>query len=207
MSDAIYCPRCGAENSPFALFMTLSRCRQCGYDLEMLQVKEALRRGNTLRGRSSLYEYEVSQEEANFFPRGVLLAPPLTLDLQRRCLGVAGDPAAPQGVSMLWRRLKGSHLELSFDQVSCIEIVYRSEKIAREDHPYQHHWDVALVLRDGQQVALGRITAERQFPGPVLSHHHALRLAHALHVLAGWPIQQKEESEETPENGDTEVER
>jgi hypothetical protein len=199
MSDAIYCPRCGAENSAFALFMSLTRCRQCGYDLEVIQVREALRRGSTLRGQSSLYEYEVSKKGAEFFPRGLLLAPPLALDGGRNCLRVSGDPTATQGFSMLWWRLKGSYLELSFDQVVRIEVVYQVEKVAREDHPYQHHWDVALVLRDGQQVPLGRITAERQFPGPVLSHHYALRLAHALHELAGWPVQQREKVEKPPE--------
>ncbi len=196
MGETIYCPRCGAENSPFALFMTLSRCRQCGYDLEMLQVREALRRGESLRGQSDLYTYEVAPEGAHFTPRGVLTAPPMEIDVPARRVRISGEPGATPGVSVLWKRLTAGRREISFDQVARIEVIYRTEKLSREDHPYMHHWDVALVLQDGERVPLGRISAERQFPGPVLSHHHALRLAHALHVIAGWPVEQR--TEDTP---------
>ncbi|MGC8874101.1 MAG: hypothetical protein ACP5SI_06590 [Chloroflexia bacterium] len=191
MGETIYCPRCGAENSPFALFMTLARCRQCGYDLEMVMVREALRRGESLRGQSDLYTYEVTLEGARFSPRGVLTASPLEIDVPARLVRITGEPGTAPGVSVLWKRLTGEHREIPFEQVARIEVVYHTEKLSREDHPYLHHWDVALVLKDGERVPLGRISAERQFPGPVLSHHHALRLAHALHVATGWPVEQR----------------
>ncbi len=189
MGPIIRCPECGTENSDFARFMGLSRCRKCGYDLELVEVSEMLRRGEPLRGRSSLYRYRVSLQEATFQPQGVLTAPPLLLDAGRRVLRVLGNPQATPGPDMLWQRLKGVQEEVPFDQVARIEVTYRSEQVPRRDHPYRHHWDVALVLEDGREIPLGRITAERKFPGPVRSHHHALRLGHALHELTGRPLE------------------
>jgi len=192
MSEIIHCPQCGAENSSFARFMKLSRCRECGHDLELVEVSEGLRRGEVLRGQSDLYVYEVSQEGIHFEPRGLLLAPPLKLDLGRRCLFVSGGTRTNQGLAMLWERLKGSRKQIGFEQVVRIEVIYQLEILSRENHPYQHHWDVVLILHGDVELFLGRITAERQFPGPVQSHHHALRLAHALHELAGFPLEQRE---------------
>lgn len=192
MSEIIHCPQCGAENSSFARFMKLSRCRECGHDLELVEVSEGLRQGGVLRGRSDLYVYEASREGIHFEPRGLLLAPPLRLDLERHGLCISGGMTNNQGVSMLWERLKGTREEIDFEQVARIEVVYQLEVLSRDNHPYQHHWDVMLVLHGGQEIPLGRITAERQFPGPVQSHHHALRLAHALHELAGFPVEQRE---------------
>jgi hypothetical protein len=192
MSEIIHCPRCGAENSSFARFMKLSRCRQCGHDLELVEVSEGLRRGEVLRGQSDLYVYEASQEGISFEPRGLLLAPPLKLDLRQRRLSVSGGTSTNQGLAMLWERLKGNRKVVGFEQVMRVEVIYQLEILSRENHPYQHHWDVTLILRGEVELALGRITAERQFPGPVQSHHHALRLAHALHELAGFPVEQQE---------------
>lgn len=191
----IRCPNCGTVNSAFARFMNLSRCRQCGHDLELIEVSEALQQGITLHGATSLYRYAVGLEGATFDPQGVLLAPPLELDPEDRRLRIAGDLEAAPGVSMLWRRVKGERAQIPFDRVEQITLTYHLEKLAREDHAYQHHWDIDLLLVDGRQIALGRITAERHFPGPVRSHHHALRLAHALHELTGWPVQQREREE------------
>jgi len=92
---------------------------------------------------------------------------------------------------MLWERLKGTRKEVGFERVARIEVVYQLEILSRENHPYQHHWDVLLILHGEVEIALGRIMAERQFPGPVQSHHHALRLAQAMHELAGFPVEQR----------------
>jgi hypothetical protein len=192
MDIPIKCPECGTENSSFARFMKLSRCRICGHDLQLVEVSETLHRGGTLQGRSSLYEYVINSKEASFFPRGVLLAPPIKLDIERRVVHLLGDIDADQGMSMLWKRLKGIRENLSFDQVSHVEVEFHLEKLAREDHPYQHHWTIKLHLCDGREIPIGRITAERQFAGPVRSHHHALRLAHALHEIAGWKVESSE---------------
>ncbi|MBN1483993.1 MAG: zinc ribbon domain-containing protein [Chloroflexia bacterium] len=196
MIDDIRCPQCGTVNSSFARFMSLSRCRNCGCDLQLLEVSETLHQGGVLQGRSDLYEYRLSEEEAEFTPQGVLLAPGLRLKFQQGALLILGDASANPGVSMLWKRLKGDREQISFDAIRSVEIVYHLEILSRENHPYQHHWDIALLLQDERRLPLGRITAERQFPGPLRSHHHALRLAHALHELTGWPVRQQDLGEE-----------